>query len=134
MSTKPETRYYTAVHKLLPKNLYREKMHNPYRGGTPDVWYSGTADDLWVEYKYIAKVPKLAPISMDKLLSPLQLEWLRRRYEEGRNVVVILGSPDGAWVFERLQWEGVLLPDDLRSNGRSKQEVADYIRRRVMME
>lgn len=133
MSSKPETRFYTAVHKLLPKELHREKMHNPYRGGTADVWYSGTLDDLWVEYKWLPVVPKMSDIPIGKFLSPLQLQWLQKRHEEGRNVVVILGSPEGAWIFERRSWEGSLHPNQLRDARMTKRDVADYIRRRTML-
>jgi hypothetical protein len=57
VSSKPETTFIQSIHRHLPKEVYREKMANPYRGGTPDVWYSGYKSDLWVEYKFI---PKLA--------------------------------------------------------------------------
>lgn len=134
MSTKPETRFYTAVHRLLPKSIHREKMANPYRGGTADVWYSGTADDLWVEYKWLAKVPVRANIRVYDLLSPLQLQWLRDRRQEGRNVIVILGSPDGAWVYEFGTWEADLPVDVFKHGARTKQQVADYIRSRVMID
>lgn len=132
--TMPETRFYTAIHKLLPKALHREKMSNPYRGGTADCWYSGTADDLWVEYKYVSTVPVKAPILVHKDLSALQLQWLRGRYEEGRNAVVILGTPKGAWIYDHCRWEteGVTAAD-LADTGLTKQQVADYIRRRTMI-
>lgn len=134
MSSKPESRYYSAIHKLLPKELHKEKMHNPYRGGTADVWYSGTLDDLWVEYKYLADPPKRAPIAVRKELSPLQLHWLRSRLKEGRNVIVILGTPIGSWVFESLEWETLeFTSNDLKSIGRSKQQIADYINQRTML-
>jgi hypothetical protein len=129
--SQPETRYYTAVHKLLPRIIHREKMHNIYRGGTADVWYSGNLDDLWVEYKWLTKLPKKAPVRLDKLLSPLQLNWLRGRYVEGRNIVVILGSPEGAWVFENLDWEKAIDPTTIREREYTKQNVADYIKKRT---
>ena len=69
-------------------------MHNAYRGGTPDVWYSGSRGDLWVEYKWIARIPKRGTIVPK--LSPLQLDWLTKRKAQGRNVLVIVGSPKGA--------------------------------------
>lgn len=134
MATKPETTFYTSIHKLLDKRLHREKMNNPYRSGTADVWYSGTADDLWVEYKYVTKVPKMAPIMVHKELSAQQLLWLQGRYEEGRNVVVILGTPLGAWIYQGRDWETLgVSAADLKIHGRSKQEVADYIWRRTMI-
>lgn len=133
MSSGPETRFIRAVHKLLPRNVHREKMHNPYRGGTADVWYSGNADDLWVEYKQLAKLPKKAPVCLDKLLSPIQQRWLSERHEEGRNIVVILGTPEGAWIFEGRAWSEPLRPDDVRTSGLSKQSVADYIQKRTTL-
>lgn len=133
MSKGPETRYYTAVHKLLPRSLHKEKMHNPYRGGTADCWYSGSKDDLWVEYKFISKVPKKAPLSVVKELSPLQIQWLNDRHKEGRNVVVILGTPLGAWIYENGTWETTLVtPDQLKTLGKSKIEVAQYITHRTL--
>ena len=131
--SKPETRYYTGVHKLLPREVHREKMHNVYRGGTADVWYSGNLDDLWAEYKWLAKLPKKAPVRLDKLLSPLQQLWLTGRHEEGRNIVVILGTPEGAWVFEGAAWKEPLDPNVIRTQGLTKQKVADYINNRTRL-
>jgi len=131
--SKPETRFYSAVHKLLPSNLHREKMHNPYRGGTADVWYSGNLDDLWVEYKWLAILPKKAPVRLEKELSPLQQQWLTGRHKEGRNIVVILGTPEGAWGFEGMSWKEPLNPDIIRTNGLTKRTVADYIKKRTCL-
>jgi hypothetical protein len=134
VASKPETRFYSAIHKLLPPQLHKEKMHNPYRGGTADVWYSGTLDDLWVEYKYLPKVPKTAQIDICKLLSPLQQQWIEGRQNEGRNVVVILGTPIGSWVYEGSEWKGTLIDrSDLEEVKVTKQDVANYIRKRTMI-
>jgi hypothetical protein len=75
-------------------------MHNAYRGGTPDVWYSGPGGDLWVEYKWAKKCPTLAEIP--ELLSALQRDWLIKRANEGRAVAVIVGWPGGSTVW----WPG----------------------------
>ena len=108
-------------------------MNNPYRGGTADVWYSGTADDLWVEYKYLPKLPVRASIEVSKHLSELQLQWLRDRHNEGRNVIVVLGTPVGSKIYTKCAWEtDKSLSDDFR-NGLSKQEVANYITERTML-
>lgn len=46
-----------------------------------------------MEYKY------------DKLnLSALQEQWLKDRYNEGRNVAVVLGFPGGGVIFRNLEW------------------------------
>ena len=133
MSSGPETRFYQAINRQFRDGPYCEKMHNVYRGGTPDVWYSGTLDDLWVEYKWLAKLPQRASIQISKLLSPLQLLWLDERQKEGRNVAVILGTPSGAWIYENLAWHGDVTPAEFAAFSKTKQQVADYIRRRTMV-
>ena len=104
MATLPETRFYRKIHKHLDKAIHKEKMANPYRGGTPDVWYSGLKTDLWIEYKWLSKPALKAPIYVHKLLSALQTRWLDQRLSEGRNVAVILGTPVGAWIYEDGTW------------------------------
>ena len=131
MSAKPETTFIASVHKLLPKNIYRMKNNNAYTGGIPDVWYSGMYGDLWVEYKYIPKLPVRVPIDPMKLLSALQQAWLRDRKMEGRNVAVIIGSPKGGVVFENLEWEASLTTLKFNSLMQSKQTLADWITSKV---
>lgn len=132
MAQKPETRYYSLIHKKLPAALYREKMYNPLRGGTPDVWYSGNKGDLWVEYKYVAKLPKTVPVDVGKLLSPLQARWLEHRAIEGRSVAVIVGSPVGGLVFEGSSSLTACPTADEFARGLTPAAVAEYIRRKTM--
>lgn len=133
MAAKPETAYYTGVHRYLKgSGIYHEKMYNPLRGGTPDVWYSGTLADLWVEYKFVKDLPKAASVDVTKLLSPLQLMWLNTRLLEGRNVAVVVGSPVGGLVFVNGNWNSARPTAASFEAGLSKAQVADYIRRRTM--
>lgn len=122
MSTKPESNYISSIHKQLPTSVYKEKMYNPLRRGTPDVWYSGNGGDVWIEYKYLPKLPKV--IVATKLLTALQTLWLQARAHEGRNVRVIIGSPQGAVVLTADQLSSRLDPTDFVM---SKKQVAEYI-------
>lgn len=99
---KPETSFYTSIHRLLPKNIYYEKMSNPYRSGTPDVWYSGQKRDLWVEYKYEKYPIRTTEINLS--LSELQKKWLLDRHKEGRHVAVICGTDKFHAFFLRDLW------------------------------
>ena len=108
MSTqKPETKYYTSIHKELKKGfpeVYYEKMSNPYRGGTPDVYYEGPGTDRWIEYKWDPK-PKngtcrLYEPNEKPSLSKLQQKWVDRAHKNGRRVGVIVGSPLGGIYLE----------------------------------
>ena len=102
MST-PENTFIASVHKHLPAELYRIKNNNVYNAGQPDCWYSGNKADLWIEYKFIVRPKRQATlIKID--LSPLQENWIRSRYAEGRNVVVVVGSKEGGVWFGRDTW------------------------------
>ena len=103
MST-PENTFIASVHRLLPHELYRMKNHNQYNGGIPDVWYSGPAGDLWIEFKYVV-LPKRenSPIAVN--LSELQKNWLMSRHSEGRKVGVIVGCKEGGVWMPGLTWQ-----------------------------
>ena len=110
MSQGPENTFIDSVHKHLPAYVYRMKNHNAYVGGVPDMWYSGSVSDLWVEYKFI-EVPRCGATLIDltsgkrPTLSHLQQNWLRSRHEEGRKVGVVVGSKIGGVWFEGVDWE-----------------------------
>lgn len=108
---KPENQFIASVHRhLAPREPHWEKMHNEYRGGTADVWYSGFKSDLWIEYKFLPRIPQRGVIRLCKtdiknpILSILQQNWLHERYEEGRAVYVIVGCPSGGVVLRDLEW------------------------------
>lgn len=106
----PEATFIASIHRLLPREdeLHREKMNNPYSSGTADVWYSG-ARDLWIEYKFIV-IPKRSTTLIDltvgkaPALSVLQQHWLGRRYDEGRNIWVIVGCKEGGVIMKDKDW------------------------------
>ncbi|MGA0610017.1 hypothetical protein [Caldimonas sp. KR1-144] len=129
MASKPENTWISATHKLLPplKELYREKMSNPYRGGTPDVFYSGFALDLWCEYKHVLKLPVRVNLVPD--LSELQLDWLTKRRAEGRNVIVAVGvgsgrNAGGLFFPNPNSWREGLSPESCRAQLLSRAEFA----------
>ena len=105
-------------------------MNNPYSSGTADWWYSGNLADLWVEYKYLPKIPVRVDILPD--LSELQKDWLEGRYEEGRNVAVVVGSPIGAVIYEGKDWLKHISPDDFRSRCKTRQELALWLQTKTM--
>lgn len=125
MSRKPENTFIGSIHKHLPVKLHREKMANPYRGGTADCWYSGSKRDLWIEYKFIERIPREVPIKVE--LSTLQLDWLRGRFHEGRNVAVIVGCKAGGVVFRNLEWENSPSPAAFTAALMTRSELAQWI-------
>lgn len=132
MSRGPENNFIAAIHKLLPASVYRMKNHNVYTGGVPDCWYSGSRSDLWVEYKYLV-LPKRAETIVDltaganPMLSALQQKWLRDRDDEGRNVMVILGTPEGGLIMSGTLWNAARTAALIRAQLESKNNIARMI-------
>lgn len=125
MSTaKPESRFIGSVHRYL-QSSYAEKMNNPWRAGTADVWYSGDRGDLWVEYKFIERIPRSAEILPD--LTPRQKRWLNNRFDEGRNVAVVLGTPTGGVIYRNKEWMNPLDHVALSERIVPRDEIARWI-------
>lgn len=128
MASKPETTFIGSVHKHLKGSIHFEKMHNPYRGGTWDVWYSGPKADLWIEYKFIV-VPVHAMVT--PALSELQLEWGRKRHAEGRNLAVIVGCKAGGVILQDLAWEPPIPNDSFKSALKTRAAISEWILHRT---
>jgi hypothetical protein len=126
MSAKPETTFLGGVNKHLPESVYHMKNHNPYVGGVPDVWYSGSGGDLWVEYKFIV-MPKRGETVIKIDLSKLQQTWLSQRHAEGRNVAVIVGHKDGGVWMPGMDWGQKYTAFDFFRLSKSRKDLASII-------
>jgi len=126
MSAKPETTFLQSVNKHLPESVYHMKNNNPYLGGVPDVWYSGSGGDLWVEYKFIV-LPKRMETVIKIDLSKLQQTWLKDRYAEGRNVGVIVGHKDGGVWLPGVDWDDTFTAIDFMRLHRTRKELASTL-------
>jgi len=122
-----ESQYTQAVHKHLPKELYRWKINDSFQGGVADAYYSGTNGDLWVEYKYLKSLPKRACTQIIPALRSLQKKWLKDRNGEGRNIAVVVGSPDGSVILRHPEWITGLTCEEFKERALTRQELADWI-------
>lgn len=126
MAAKPETNFYTSIHRILRGKVFYMKNYNPLAGGIPDCWYSGTVCDLWVEYKFV-KLPTRPTTQVKVDLSDLQRLWLDSRLAEGRNVAVIVGCADGGVLMEKGAWNLPWTMQEFRDALRTKQELAAWL-------
>ena len=98
-----------------------------YRRGTADVWYSGKKD-LWVEYKYDQKPPKRTGRKVAELLTGPQQLWLSGRAKEGRNIAVIVGSPNGGLIYKGSSWiDAAYTVETILARGNSKRDISAWI-------
>lgn len=124
MASKPESSFRRGVERYIP-HVYKEKMANPYRGGGADCWYSGVNNDLWVEYKYLAKLPIRVPVSYG--LTALQLRWLNDRYAEGRNVAVLVGCKEGGVILRAGEWNHPMAVEQFKDRVQPRHELGAFI-------
>jgi hypothetical protein len=122
----PENTFIQGVHRYLPVDLYRMKNHNQFNAGIADVWYSGSAADLWVEYKYIT-IPKRPDTLITVDLSELQKNWLRSRHAEGRSVGVIVGCKEGGVYFGGVSWGTPVSAEQFRKSVSTRADLATLI-------
>ena len=76
-----EHSFVASIHRILKKHpVHIWKINDQYAGGVPDAFYEGVNSDLWVEYKYIPKLPKRSTTKIDltspKMLSMNQQLWM----------------------------------------------------------
>lgn len=99
---------------LIKRGIYCLKLNLRFMKGVPDCWYSGAAGDLWNEHKYFQKLPQTIDLTAGRtpMLTHHQQQWLEARYNEGRNVAVIVGSPEGHVLFPALDWQAPITRDE----------------------
>lgn len=125
MAVKPENVFRRSVHKHLSAGVYQEKMNNPFNAGTPDDYYEGDKDIIWVEWKYLPKAPVR---QFTPKLTPLQVHWLDRAYKNGRNVQVIVGTKTGGYILRHPnEWANPVNVTQKRLY--SRKEIAEQIDR-----
>jgi len=122
-----EHSFIRSMHRQLPTELYKWKINDNFQGGVADAYYSGSGGDLWVEYKYLAKLPK-RPTTIVKIeLTGQQKLWLRSRRKEGRNIAVIIGSPQGHVILYDQLWEKEITAEEFIKKCLTTKQIADTI-------
>lgn len=119
-----EASFTRSVHDKLPPFVYAWKISDRFTSGIPDAYYSATNGDLWIEYKYVKKLPKK---HVRPKLSELQKLWLDARLNEGRNVAVVVGSPQGHVIFVNGEWNSSKEPDTLFTTKQIAQWITNLI-------
>ena len=89
-----EHSFVKSVHRKLPVDLYKWKIHDSYTNGVPDAMYAGNKAILFIEYKYVPALPKIKTTPIKINLSKLQLQWLNNFVDMGHNAVVVVGTED----------------------------------------
>lgn len=120
--------FIKAVHGKLPKSdLLSWKIHDQFAGGVPDAFYAGPAGILFVEYKYVPKLPAKDTTVLRTSLSTQQKLWLDRFHEFGHPCAVIIGCEQRAVVLESRDWNHDLFKSDFVKRAVNFADAAAYI-------
>jgi hypothetical protein len=112
-----ENTFWQALRKKLVPRVYALKINLRFVAGVPDVWLSGTEQDLWMENKYLQKLPPV--VNVESLLSELQKNWLIKRHEEGRFV--------GVLYFHGLSWQSQVSREKWIQSSKTTKEIAEEL-------
>ena len=125
-----EHSYIKAVHRLLPPELFKWKLQASFVGGVPDAMYAGPSDILFVEYKYVPKLPKRDPTKIRTTRSAQQVLWLNKMDDFGKKVAVVVGGTDDTNVILTNKcWEAPLTKSEYIERAVSRKDVAAYIQK-----
>lgn len=134
-----ESSFKLAVHRTFDDfvpDLYKQPTTGiMYSNGTPDMYYDGLKRDLWAEYKFL-KPSGRVPLEHVADLSPLQAKWCERRWNRGKNVVVIVGAcvnnrAIGIIHESPAQWNAVIERQQFMEFAISAHEIMEYIYKRT---
>lgn len=134
-----ESNVISNVVTKLPKLIHSQSMTfgSQSFNGTPDRYFDGPGRDLWAEFKYVDSIPRdkmVGGVDAKKrgCYSPLQFDWMVRRWRNGGNVVGIIGLPNRTAVIQTTpeEWEH----KSSIASAMSFRDVAEWIRRYCMGE
>lgn len=131
-----EHSYTRSIVSKLPNDIHVQSMTSASlnNNGTPDRYIDGPAGDLWVEFKFLPRTPKL--LRPYDLLSAQQMAWLKRRGAHG-NALVVIGfriserKAMGLVLSTPADWEIDHRKDEYTALLMTNSDVSNYLARRV---
>ena len=128
-----EHSFIRAVHRRLPADILRWKIHDSYAGGVPDAFYAGVARCLFVEYKFV-KIPVRDSTNLRIGLSEQQKLWLNKMQDLDQFVAVVIGSQASAIILLDGAWNQSITKADYMHHASSVANVACWIHNHCWMQ
>lgn len=122
-----EHSFIRAIHKSLPAEVYRWKIHDTFTGGVPDTLYAGPSGILFIEYKWLKSLPKRESTPINLGLSQLQINWLDKFHLYNQNVAVAVGYPEGVLLFANKDWTKLITLANISQYHQTREQLAGFI-------
>ena len=127
-----EHSFIRSIHNYLDPKVYKWKIHDTFTGGVPDAMYCGPSGLLFVEYKYIKKLPERKTTAIRTSLSTQQLAWLNRLNQPALAALVI-GCENRCLLLMK-EYNQKLYKHDFINNKLTRKEIAAWISATVLGE
>ena len=95
-----EHSFIRSIHTNMSSDVFVWKLAAKYHGGVPDAWYSGPSGYMFIEYKYVSKLPKRSTTPVKIALTELQRAWLRTAISHNHLAYIVLGSEAGVYITQ----------------------------------
>ncbi len=126
--------FIKSVHSHLPSTVYKWKIRDTYTGGIPDVFYAGPQCMMFIEYKYIKKLPVRSKTNIKCNISALQQEWLQRMYNQEHKVAVVLGVGREALIMQYpIVWKEPITKSYFQDNCVPFKQVSKWIEQQCLL-
>ena len=123
-----EHSFVKSVHRKLPIDLYKWKIHDSYTNGVPDAMYAGDKAILFIEYKYVPALPKIKTTPIKINLSKLQLQWLDNFVDMGHNAIVVVGTEDkNVLILQDKQWNKPISKENFLKKAVKLPDLSNFI-------
>jgi hypothetical protein len=122
-----EHSFIRAIHKSLPAEVYRWKIHDTFTGGVPDTLYAGPSGILFIEYKWLKSLPKRESTPINLGLSQLQINWLDKFHSYNQNVAVAVGYSGGVLLFTNKDWTKDINVANIQKYSLSRKDYINFI-------
>ena len=123
-----EHSFVKSVHRKLPVDLYKWKIHDSYTNGVPDSMYAGDKGILFVEYKYVPSLPKIKTTPIKINLSKLQLQWLNNFVDMGHNAAVVVGTEGkNILILQDKQWNTPISKENFLKKAVIPSDLSNFI-------
>ena len=123
-----EHSFVKSVHRKLPVDLYKWKIHDSYTNGVPDSMYAGDKGILFVEYKYVPSLPKIKTTPIKINLSKLQLQWLNNFVDMGHNAAVVVGTEGkNILILQDKQWNTPISKENFLKKAVKTSDLSNFI-------
>lgn len=116
--------FIQAVHRMLPKEVYKWKIADRYTAGIPDCMYiTDSGRIVFVEYKYL----KVLPRTLKPLATELQQYWLTQRANQNVKVALVVGVGKQTLILINHEWSQTFTRDELSNKLQPRSAIIEFI-------